>query len=132
MIIHARKAVEDVINCLKHFGGVNGVLHSYSGSEQQAERLIGMGFYLSFGGPVTYPKATRLRRVIRALPVEALLLETDAPDQPDSKHKGMRNEPAYLREIVSTISQLLGIPTESLAKTTRANAHHLFQLDRFT
>jgi TatD DNase family protein len=128
VIIHARKAVEEVINSLRHFSGIKGVLHSYSGSEQQAGRLIEMGFYLGFGGPVTYPRATRLQRLVQALPLEALLLETDAPDQPDSRHRGERNEPAHLGEILASISQLRGISPQALAAATRANARQLFRL----
>jgi len=128
VIIHARRAVEDVINTIRRFPGVRGVLHSYSGSEQQARRLIELGFVMSFGGPVTYQRAKRLRKLIRALPLDAILLETDAPDQPDSAHRGERNEPAYLPTVLQTISQLRDEPIERIAAQTRDNTRRLFRI----
>jgi TatD DNase family protein len=128
VIIHARRAVEDVINTIRRFPGVRGVLHSYSGSEQQARRLIDLGFVMSFGGPLTYERANKLRRLIQALPLDAILLETDAPDQPDSGHRGERNEPAYLPTVLQTISQLRGEPMERIAQQTRDNTRRLFRL----
>lgn len=128
VIIHARKSVEEAINSLRNFPNINGVFHSYSGSEQQADRLIEMGFYLSFGGPATYTRAARLQRIIKSLPLEVLLLETDAPDQPSSKHRGERNEPSYLKQIALIISQLRNISYQELAEATTKNAQALFQL----
>jgi TatD DNase family protein len=128
VIIHARRAVEEVINTLRRFPGVRGVLHSYSGSEQQARRLIDLGFVMSFGGPVTYERANRLRKLIRALPLDAILLETDAPDQPDSEHRGERNEPAYLPTVLRTISRLRDEPMDRIAQQTRDNTRRLFRI----
>lgn len=128
VIIHARRSVEEIINTLRQFSGLRGMLHSYSGSEQQAHRLIEMGFYLSFGGPVTYERANRLRHLVESLPLERLLLETDAPDQPDCHHRGERNEPAYLPLILDLFSQLRKQPRERIAEQTRRNTQHLFRL----
>jgi TatD DNase family protein len=127
-IIHARRSVEEVINTLRRFPGVHGVLHSYSGSEQQARRLIDLGFVMSFGGPLTYERANKLRKLIQVLPLEAILLETDAPDQPDSNHRGERNEPAYLPTVLETISRLRGEPVERIAEQTRTNTRRLFRI----
>lgn len=126
IIIHARKAVEDVINRLRHYPSLRGVLHSYSGSLQQAERLIEMGFLMSFGGPITYPGAKRLHRLVADLPLEYIMLESDSPDQPDSLHPGQRNEPSYLPLILQQISELRGEPAEDIAIRTTANAQRLF------
>jgi TatD DNase family protein len=128
VIIHARRSVEEVINTLRRFPDVQGMLHSYSGSEQQAHRLIEMGFYLSFGGPVSYDRAKRLRQLAASLPLESLLLETDSPDQPDSQHRGQRNEPAYLPLILDLFSQLRRQPPEEIAMQTRLNTQRLFRL----
>ncbi|MET0008878.1 MAG: TatD family hydrolase [Candidatus Thiodiazotropha sp. 6PLUC4] len=128
VIIHARRSVEEVINSLRNFPGLRGMLHSYSGSEQQAHRLIEMGFYLSFGGPVTYERAKRLRHLVESLPLEHLLIETDSPDQPDSHHRGQRNEPAYLRVILDLFSQLRNQPADLIADQTRKNTQQLFRL----
>lgn len=128
VIIHARKAVEQVILTLRRYPGLTGVLHSFSGSRQQAERLMEMGFMMSFGGPATYSNAHRLRSLITWLPCDALLLETDAPDQPATTHRGERNEPAWLPEILRAIAGLKGISAEQLAEVTTANARRLFNL----
>ncbi|MCW8945385.1 MAG: TatD family hydrolase [Sedimenticola sp.] len=128
VIIHARKSVEQVINILRRFPTVTGVLHSFSGSQQQAERLIDMGLMLGFGGPVTYSRAHRLHALIKWLPLSSLLLETDAPDQPDSTHHGERNEPAYLPTIIKAICSLKGIAQTELEATTTQNAQRLFKL----
>ncbi len=128
VIIHARKSVEQVINTLRQFPTVTGVMHSFSGSQQQAERLIDRGLMLGFGGPVTYSRAHRLHALIKWLPLSALLLETDAPDQPDSTHHGERNEPAYLPTIIKAICSLKGIAQTELEATTTQNAQRLFKL----
>jgi TatD DNase family protein len=130
VIIHARRSVEAVINTLRRFPTVRGMLHSYSGSEQQAHQLIQMGFYLSFGGPITYERAKRLRHLVSTLPLEYLLLETDSPDQPDSLHRGQRNEPAYLPLILEQFSQLRKQPIQEIAIQTRLNTQRLFRLQQ--
>ena len=117
-----------MINTLRRFPGVSGVLHSFSGSEQQAQRLIDMGFYLSFGGPVTYERAKRLHRLVASLPLSAILLETDAPDQPGSGHRGERNEPAYLTEVLQAVSRLRDEAPDVIAEATRLNTCRLFKL----
>ncbi len=126
VIIHARKAVEETINCLQQHPGLRGVLHSYSGSLQQAKRLMRMGFLMSFGGPITYPNATRLRQLVAELPLEYIMLESDAPDQPDSQHRGQRNEPSYLPLILQEMSELRNEPADHIAAQTRENAQRLF------
>ncbi|MDJ0806728.1 MAG: TatD family hydrolase [Gammaproteobacteria bacterium] len=128
VIIHARRSVEEVINTVRRYSGVRGVLHSYSGSEQQALRLIDLGFSMSFGGPITYERAKKLRRLIQVLPLQTILLETDAPDQPDSDHRGRRNEPAYLPTILHTISELRDEPTDLIEEQIRNNTRRLFQI----
>lgn len=128
LVIHARKATEQVIQCLKTRTGLKGMIHSYSGSYEQAVQLIDMGFYLSFGGPVTYTKASRLRQLVSKLPLDALLVETDAPDQPDLKHHGLRNEPGYITNVIDQISQLKETPIQKIVEITSHNAKNLFSL----
>ncbi len=136
VIVHARRAVDAVIASVRRIGGpgsgpgqaLRGVVHSWSGSEQQAEQLWRQGFLLGIGGPVTYARANRLRRLAATMPLEHLLLETDAPDQPDSAIRGQRNEPARLRTVCETIAALRGIAPEALAAATSANAERLFGL----
>ena len=83
---------------------------------------------LGLGGPVTYERANRLRRLAAGMPLEFLLLETDAPDQPDADHRGQRNEPARLVGVLETIAQLRGADPADIAQATTANARRLFAL----
>jgi len=128
LIIHARRAVDAVIAGIRRVGKLRGVVHSFSGSEEQARQLWQLGFYLGLGGPLTYPRANRLRRLVAAMPLEQLLLETDAPDQPNCGHQGERNEPARLREVLKVVAQLRGESEARLAEATSANAKQLFRL----
>jgi TatD DNase family protein len=128
VIIHARRSVEEVINTLRRYPEVEGMVHSFSGSEQQAYRLIEMGFYLSFGGPITYQQAKRLHRLVKSLPLNAMLLETDSPDQPASLHRGQRNEPAYLPEILKAVAQLRDETPQRIAEQTATNTRRLFKI----
>lgn len=128
VVIHARHAVDQVIKMVRRFAGVRGMVHSFSGSEDQARRLLDLGILLSFGGPLTYPKATRLRGLMKVLPMDSFLLETDAPDQPLSTHPGQRNEPAYLAEVLACVAELRGSDPATVAAATTANARRLFRL----
>lgn len=128
VIVHARRAVDQVMAAIRRFGPLRGVIHSYPGSADQAKRLYDLGFLVGLGGPVTYARANRLRTLAATLPIECLLLETDAPDQPDSEHRGQRNEPARLTTVRDTIAALRGMSPEALAQATTANAERLFGL----
>ena len=129
VIIHARKSVEDVIITLQKYPDLRGVLHSYSGSLQQANRLIERGFLMSFGGPITYPNTSRLQQIVAELPLESLMLESDSPDQPDIEHRGLRNEPSYLPLILQKISEIRDEPATLIATQTTANAQQLFGIE---
>jgi len=131
VIVHARKAVDAVISALRDIGGLRGVVHSFSGSEQQAEQLWKLGFCLGIGGPVTYDRAQRLRRIVATMPIEFLLLETDAPDQPDAFHRGERNEPSRLTVVRDCVAELRGMSLDALADATSRNAALLFTLPDF-
>lgn len=128
IVIHARRALEDVLRMIRSSGHGKGVVHSFNGSLQQASRLIELGYKLSFGGAVTYDRANRLRKLVAQLPLEALLLETDAPDQPDADHHKQRNEPAYLFNVWQSIGAIRSESAEELAYATTCNAIELFNL----
>ncbi|MFC4820470.1 TatD family hydrolase [Dokdonella ginsengisoli] len=128
VIVHARRAVDEVIATIRRVGGLRGVVHSWSGSEEQARQLWKLGFLLGLGGPVTHERARRLRRLAASMPLEFLLLETDSPDQPLADHRGERNEPARLREVLDTIAALRGESADAVARATTANAERLFGL----
>jgi TatD DNase family protein len=131
VIVHARGALEEVTLTLRRIGGLRGVVHSFSGSLQQAQHLWDMGFYLGIGGPVTYERAHRLRRIVAQMPLEFLLLESDAPDQPDAAHRGQRNEPARVADVLQCVASLRNEPAQHVATSTTANAQRLFGLDRW-
>ena len=126
LVLHARHAVEETLLALRRIGGLRGVVHSFSGSEEQAAQLFGMGFCIGIGGPVTYDRAKRIRRVVASMPIEFLLLETDAPDQPGAAHRGERNEPARIVEVARAVAGLRAASIEAVADATFANAARLF------
>lgn len=128
VIVHARRAVDAVIAAIRRIGGLRGVVHSFSGSPEQAAQLHRQGFLLGLGGPLTYERAQRLQRLVREMPLEQLLLETDAPDQPDAGILGQRNEPARLAIIARHVAALRGIELDALAQATTENARRLFNL----
>ncbi len=130
VIVHARQALEETSLALRRCAGLRGVVHSFSGSEQQAAKLWDLGFHLGIGGPVTYQRAQRLRRIVAGMPIQFLLLESDAPDQPDAAHRGQRNEPARLVEVLRCVAALRGESEQHVAQATTANATRLFGLDR--
>ncbi|MCA1714352.1 MAG: TatD family hydrolase, partial [Gammaproteobacteria bacterium] len=128
LVVHARRAVEAVIVAIKRIGRLRGVVHSFSGSAEQARQLWQLGFLIGLGGPVTYVRANRLRKLAAEIPLEYLVLETDAPDQPDAGHRGQRNEPARLPRVLAAIAELRGQDPDIVAKATTANARRLFAL----
>lgn len=131
IVIHAVKAVEDVIRMIRASGHYRGMVHSFNGSTQQAQRLIDLGYMLSFGGAITYPRAKRLRSMVASLPLDSILLETDAPDQPAQMYQGQRNEPAYLVDVWESVSALREEDAVTVANTTTENARRLFMLPAF-
>jgi len=128
VIIHARRALDHVLKALRQRPGLTGIIHSFSGSRQQADQALDQGCCLGFGGPVTYPRANRLRKLVAGLPSDALVLETDAPDQPSASHRGERNEPSFLPEIAACVAELRGAPVAELAEQTAANARRILAL----
>lgn len=130
VIVHARRAVDAVIASFKRVGKLRGVVHSFSGSPEQARQLWQLGFLIGIGGPATYARANRLRGLVARMPLEYLLLETDAPDQPDAEIRGQRNEPARLAYVCETIAELRGVDAEAIAEATTNNAQRLFNLPR--
>lgn len=128
VIIHARRSVDQVLKQLRRFKQLRGVIHSFAGSLQQAEQFIKQGFYLGVGGTSTYPRAQRLRKILAAVPLERLVLETDAPDQPDSQWQGQRNTPLRLPIIAANLAEIRAESLQHIATTTSRNAQTLFNL----
>lgn len=128
VILHANRATEDVIQHCRETGNHSGVVHSFNGSFEQAKRLINLGLFLSFGGVITYRRASKIRGLISKLPLDSLMIETDTPDQPGAKHKGELNKPAYLVDVFAAICELRPEHPTTLAEQLNKNARELFQL----
>jgi len=128
VVIHSVRATEDIIKTLKNHSNLQGMVHGYSGSTEQARQLIDMGFYISIGGSVTFNNAKKVRETAKNIPLSALLIETDAPDQADIQHKNERNEPAFLINILKEISKLRDDEINVIAQQTRKNTQQLFSL----
>ena len=126
VVIHSVNATEIVIQTLKKFKGLKGMIHSYSGSYEQAERLIDLDFFISISASVTYDNAKKIKDIARRLPLTSLLLETDAPDQPGKKYSRKRNEPAFVVDTLNVIAALREQSTEEVAAQTTDNAKSLF------
>ncbi|MGD1000169.1 MAG: TatD family hydrolase [Candidatus Brocadiia bacterium] len=128
VVIHCREAYADCLAVLKeHAGdGLRGVLHCFAGDRATAEALIGMGFFISFAGPLTFPSAGNLREIGRLAPMEQLLIETDCPYLAPQPVRGRRNEPAFVRYVAEALAALRGMTADEVAARTAANAIRLF------
>jgi TatD DNase family protein len=104
-----------------------GVLHSFSGSLENAHQAISMGFMIGLSGPITFQNAKALREIVAKIPLEAVLVETDAPFLTPHPHRGKRNEPAHVRLIVEKLAEIYSLPIEEIATITTANANNLFK-----
>ncbi|MBE3552173.1 MAG: TatD family hydrolase [Kyrpidia tusciae] len=130
VIVHDREAHADTLEILKRAGAseVGGVMHCFSGSLAMAQECLHLGFYLSFGGPVTFKNARRPKEVAAQVPEERLLIETDAPYLTPEPHRGKRNEPAYVALVAEALAKIRETEPEQLALATRANARRLFRV----
>ncbi len=122
VILHVRRAVDAVINELRRYGVKGGIAHAFNGSRQQADTLIGMGFKLGFGGAMTFDRALKIRELARSLPLEAIVLETDAPDIPPAWVAKQRNSPQQLPKIAQVLAELRETEVEKVMLATTQNA----------
>jgi TatD DNase family protein len=129
LIIHHRQSQADLIHILKRYRAQlpspAGVIHAFSGSYEQAQAWLDLGFLIGVGGVISYARAQKTRHTIARLPLAALLLETDAPDMPLAGFQGQRNEPARIVGVLQTLAELTGVSEPQLAEQTTANAYHL-------
>ncbi len=130
LIIHTRDARDDTLNLLREHKAEHtaGVLHCFTESLEMAEAAMEMGFYISISGIVTFRSAEELREVVKAVPLERLLIETDSPWLAPVPHRGKQNQPGYVVEVAEFIAQLKGITVEELAAATTENFYRLFSL----
>lgn len=123
VILHVRRAIDDILKHLRRIKVCGGIAHAFNGSRQQADEFIKLGFKLGFGGAMTYPRALKIRELATTLPLEAIVLETDAPDIPPAwLGSGARNSPAELAEIAQVLADLRGLELAQVAAGTTQNA----------
>jgi len=129
LIIHCRKAHNELLAQLKNYSlPAGGVIHGFSGSYGVAMRYWDMGFRLGIGGTITYERANKTREAVKQLPLESLLLETDAPDMPIQGKQRQRNSPDAIVDIAQTLAQLRNEPLEKIATQTTLNSKALFKI----
>ena len=131
IIIHCRDAWPDTLNMLdEHWRGtgLGGILHCFTSTLEDARRVLDMGFMISFAGNSTYPKTQHLRDVAKALPLENILIETDAPFLAPQAFRGKRNEPAYVAEVARTLAIVRDLPADEFAAATSGNFRRFFGL----
>ncbi len=129
VIIHSREASSDTLGILRAHGqGLAGVAHSFSGSIEDARAFLALGFYIGFTGVVTFKNAEALRDVVRFVPLDRLLVETDAPFLAPEPNRGKRNEPAWVEFVVRKVAEVKNEPMGRVADATTENARALFGL----
>lgn len=133
VLIHCRKAFEDLLRIMQEVDieRCGGVMHAFSGSVETARACLRLGLHISLAGSVTYSNARRPVEVAAEVPLERLLLETDAPDLAPEPHRGEVNVPAYLLATARRVAEIKGIALDDIARQTGANAIRLFKLDLF-
>lgn len=128
LIIHCRNAFPD-LHALLDQPSYSGVVHCFSGTFEDAEKLLAQGFHLGVDGPLTYPSAKGLREVMAAIPLERIVLETDAPYLPPQTHRGQRNEPAHVATVGVKLAEIRALSVNDLHRITYDNACALFKLN---
>ncbi|MDH5425541.1 MAG: TatD family hydrolase [Gammaproteobacteria bacterium] len=126
VILHVRKAHDDVLALLKSKKITGGSCHAFNGSLDQAKRYIDLGFKLGFGGTMTYPNARKIHELARQLPLESILLETDAPDMSGFSHQGSRNQPDFIIDALKALADIKSMSLQELAMQTTDNAREVF------
>ena len=130
LIVHSREAPRDTEKILEKYAPYpsSGIIHCFGGDMQMMEKCVNMGFYISFAGNVTYPKAENLRQILKEVPLDRLLLETDSPFLAPQKKRGKPNKPSHIFYTMDFVANLLGISPEELEKITDENAKRLLKI----
>ena len=128
IVVHERDAASEGVELLRSEGEgkLRGVIHCFTGNYEAARAYLDLGFYISFTGIITFKNAESLRDVVRQVPLERMLVETDSPYLTPVPHRGKRNEPAYVRLVAATVANIKGVTLEEVARTTTDNARRLF------
>jgi TatD DNase family protein len=128
VVIHSREAKKDTLDIVMESGVRKGVFHCFSGDMDMAEKAMGMGFYISIAGPVTFRNAKNLKEVAKVIPDDYLLVETDAPYLTPEPLRGKRNEPSYIIHTAKAVAELRGVTLEDISRITSLNAKRLFRI----
>lgn len=133
LIVHTREAAADTLRIMteENAAGVGGVMHCFTESWEVAEAALEMGFYISFSGIVTFKNAKQLKDVARRVPMERILIETDAPYLAPEPHRGKLNQPAYVKHVAEEIALLRGIGVDEVGRRTTENFERLFEVEKF-
>lgn len=131
LVIHDREADEMLLNILREENAseVGGVVHCFTSALETARAVLDLGFCIGFTGIITFPKSAELREVVKFVPMERLLIETDAPYCAPVPHRGKRNEPAFVQFVAEKVAAVKGVSVEEVAEMTAANAKRLFRLE---
>lgn len=131
VILHVRKAHDQVLQLLKKTKVEGGFCHAFNGNMQQAEKYISLGFKLGFGGTLTYQNSSKIHALARSLPLESIVLETDAPDMVVESHRGQRNSPAYIIESLNALANIRKEDVEVIARQTTLNANQVIDFSTY-
>lgn len=129
LVIHNRESSSEILDILETEGAgeIGGVFHCFTADMETAQAAIAMGFYISFSGILTFPKARELQAVARDLPLHVLLVETDCPYLAPVPYRGKRNEPAHVRHTAEGLARIRGLPLSEIARSTSENARKIFK-----
>jgi TatD DNase family protein len=126
VVIHSREAHEDTFNILREFNiERRGIIHCFTGDQETAKKFLGEGYVLGIGGVITFPNAGVLKQTVAQLPLDAIVLETDAPWLAPQQVRGKRNEPAFLRQVVTVIAGLKGVTEQEVERVTKIGRAHV-------
>lgn len=130
-LIHDREAHGDTLSILKEHRGsaMRGILHCYSGSAEMAQEFMKLGFYISFAGPVVFPRSTRLKEAAASVPLDRLLIETDSPYLTPPPNRGKRNDPSNVIYVAEELARIKGIPVEELIEITKKNGMAIYGIE---
>src|SRR3989339_983113 len=128
VIIHCREAWDDTLKIVAEGNIGRGVFHCFSGGENELNKCLELGFYISFAGPITYPKAADLRKIVEITPLDRMLIETDCPYLAPQQHRGKRNEPAFIKHTAEKVAEIRKISLEEVSQITFRNACRIFNL----
>lgn len=132
LVIHTRDAAEDTLRIMREEGAgeIGGVVHCFTETQEVADAALALGFHISFSGIVTFKNAVQLKEVARAIPLERMLVETDAPYLAPVPHRGKTNRPGLVRHVAEEVARLRGVTLEAIADATSRNFFRLFVPDR--